>query len=36
MLDLANVIAEAVNLINGGMHTTRDMLGNTMRFLLST
>jgi cytochrome P450 len=23
-----------VNFINGGMHTTRDMLGNTMKFLL--
>jgi cytochrome P450 len=33
-LDLPNVVAEAVNFINGGMHTTRDMLGNTMRFLL--
>lgn len=33
-LDLANVVAEAVNFINGGMHTTRDMLGNTLRFLL--
>jgi len=33
-LDLPNVVAETVNFINGGMHTTRDMLGNTMRFLL--
>jgi cytochrome P450 len=33
-LDLPNVTAEVVNLINGGMHTTRDMLGNTLRFLL--
>ena len=32
--DLANIVAEAVNFINGGMHTTRDMLGNTLRFLL--
>jgi cytochrome P450 len=33
-LDLPNVTAEVVNFINGGMHTTRDMLGNTLRFLL--
>jgi cytochrome P450 len=33
-LDVPNAVAEAVNFINGGMHTTRDMLGNTMRFLL--
>jgi cytochrome P450 len=33
-LDLPNVVAEVVNFINGGMHTTRDMLGNTTRFLL--
>lgn len=32
--DVGNIVAEAVNFINGGMHTTRDMLGNTMRFLL--
>lgn len=32
--DTANIVAEAVNFINGGMHTTRDMLGNTLRFLL--
>jgi cytochrome P450 len=32
--DLGNIVAEAVNFINGGMHTTRDMLGNTMRLLL--
>jgi cytochrome P450 len=33
-LDLPNVVAEVVNFINGGMHTTRDMIGNTVRFLL--
>lgn len=32
--DVDNIVAEAVNFINGGMHTTRDMLGNTLRFLL--
>jgi cytochrome P450 len=32
--DVGNIVAEAVNFINGGMHTTRDMLGNTLRFLL--
>jgi cytochrome P450 len=34
-LDLPNIVAEVVNLINGGMHTTSDMLGSTMRWLLA-